>query len=80
MTDGDLFGQVAVTWPEVIDWVEAVAGIQQDSPRFMGYVRAWSVVDKVARAKADGTYWLAVDAKKSPGAPYPGGNPWLAEL
>lgn len=56
----DLFGQVVVTWPEVFDWVEAVAGIPRDSPRAWRYVHGWRVPDKVARAKLDGTYHATV--------------------
>ena len=50
----DLFGQVAVTWPEVVDWVREVAGIEPDSPRWWAYVRAWSVPEKIAAAKLAG--------------------------
>lgn len=47
----DLFGQVRVTWPEVVDWVARVAGITPDSPRWLPYVQAWRVADKIAQAK-----------------------------
>jgi hypothetical protein len=47
----DLFGQVPVTWPEVVDWVARVAGITPDSPRFIPYVTLWSVPDKIRAAK-----------------------------
>lgn len=47
----DLFGQVAVTWPEVVEWVASVAGLTPDSPRWWPYVRAWRVVEKIAAAK-----------------------------
>jgi hypothetical protein len=57
MTEGkDLFGQVAVTWPEVYAWCEAVAGIPADSPRLAHYVRGYDVAGKVAQAKLAGTF------------------------
>lgn len=52
----DLFGDVPVTWPEVVDWVAHVAGITPDSPRFLPYVRAWRVPDKIAQSKIHG-HW-----------------------
>ena len=59
MNEGlDLFGQVAVTWPEVVEWVARVAGITPDSPRFMNYVQAWRVAEKIAQARA----WQAFEA------------------
>ncbi|HEX7890287.1 MAG TPA: hypothetical protein VF522_13080 [Ramlibacter sp.] len=52
MTEGpDLFGQVPVTWPEVVDWCARVAGITPDSPRFLPYVQSWRVVEKIAASK-----------------------------
>lgn len=53
----DLFDQVPVTWPEVVDWCARVAGITPDSPRFLPYVRAWRVAEKIAAAKLSGS-WL----------------------
>jgi hypothetical protein len=52
----DLFGQVAVTWPEVVDWVARVAGITPDSPRWLAYVQAWDVAGKVRAAKLAGDW------------------------
>lgn len=52
-----LFGQVPVTWPEVVDWCARVAGITPDSPRFIPYVRSWHVADKIAEAKASGAWF-----------------------
>lgn len=52
----DLFGQVPVTWPEVVDWVARVAGITPDSPRWLAYVNAWNVADKVRAAKLAGSW------------------------
>jgi hypothetical protein len=48
----ELFDQVTVTWPEVVDWVARVAGITPDSPRFIPYVLAWNVAEKIAAARA----------------------------
>lgn len=53
MNEGpDLFDQVPVTWPEVVEWVARVAGITPDSPRFIPYVRAWRVAEKIAAERA----------------------------
>lgn len=62
----DLFGEVVVTWPDVVAWVEAVAGIPRDSYRFDYYVRAWSVCDKVACAKLNGTFDDAIRREAPP--------------
>lgn len=71
----DLFGQVAVTWPDVAVWLENVAGLAADSPRALAYVRGWDVPGKVAAAKLAGDW----PPKKSPGR-QAGGNPWMCEL
>jgi hypothetical protein len=63
----DLFGEVVVTWPDVEAWVEAVAGIPRDSYRFDYYVRAWSVPEKVARAKREGWFEAAI-TREAPSA------------
>ena len=47
----DLFGQVVVTWPEVVEWCQRVAGIPPDSPRLAQYVQAWNVPAKIAAEK-----------------------------
>lgn len=47
----DLFGDVVVTQNEVIQWVENVAKLPANSPRFDWYVKNWSVVDKIKRCK-----------------------------
>ena len=74
MTEGtDLFGEVPVTWPEVFAWVHEVAGIEPDSPRALGYVRAWGLPAKVARAKLDG--WRPREEK--PRAAWPGETPFM---
>ena len=52
----DLFGEVPVTWPEVVDWVARVHGLTPDSPRWLGYVRTWRVPEKVRDAKLAGEW------------------------
>ncbi len=41
---------------DLIRWVYAVARLPADSPRFAWYVSRWAVPDKIARAKAAGTF------------------------
>lgn len=41
---------------DLIRWVLAVAGIPADSPRFAYYFSRWCIPDKVAAAKAAGTF------------------------
>lgn len=41
---------------DLIRWVLAVAGIPADSPRFNYYFSRWCIPDKVAAAKAAGTF------------------------
>lgn len=65
----DLFDQVAVTWPEVYAWVEAVAGIPHDSPRVAAYIELWNVPGKVAAAKLAGTFEASVTAAPISGRP-----------
>lgn len=45
-----------VTWPEVIAWTRAVAGLGPESWRWAYYVRAWDVPEKVRAAKRAGTF------------------------
>lgn len=52
----DLFGQVVVTWPEIVDWCARVACITPDSPRWLAYVQAWDVAGKVRAAKLAGEW------------------------
>jgi len=54
----DLFGEVPVTWPEVWDWIEQVAGIPRDSWRARWYCRCWDVPDKIRAAKRRGCWPL----------------------
>lgn len=67
----DLFGQVPVTVQDVRAWLAAVPRIDPDGPRAAHYVRAYGVVDKIARAKLDGTF-EAVTAPR----PRPAGAWW----
>lgn len=41
---------------DLIRWALAVAGIPADSPRFAYYFSRWRIPDKVAAAKAAGTF------------------------
>lgn len=41
---------------DLVKWVFAVANIRADSPRFAYYVSRWNVPDKIATAKAAGTF------------------------
>ena len=53
----DLFGEDAVTWPELRAWVAAVAPHMLRSERsLIEYVRQWNVAGKVAHAKARGEF------------------------
>lgn len=49
----DLFGDVVVLESEVIQWVETIAKLPANSPRFEWYVKNWSVVDKIKRCKLE---------------------------
>ncbi len=54
----DLFGEIPVTVPDCIAWVEAVApriaGLRAD--RLARYIIDYAVPEKIARAKAAGTF------------------------
>jgi hypothetical protein len=41
---------------DLVKWVFAVANIRADSPRFAYYVSRWNVPEKIATAKAAGTF------------------------
>jgi hypothetical protein len=61
----DLFGEVVVTHDDLYAWVEAVAPAYTSSTRsFEYYVRGWSVVEKVQRAKLDGTYESTIETAR----------------
>lgn len=47
----DLFGEIAITWPEVHDWVRVNAPRWADSPRMDWYIKNWNVVQKAQREK-----------------------------
>ncbi|MDN7182526.1 hypothetical protein M0D69_31805 [Caballeronia sp. SEWSISQ10-4 2] len=58
----DLFGEVVVTHDDLYAWVEAVAPAYTSSTlSFEHHVRGWSVVEKVRRAKLDGTYETTIE-------------------
>lgn len=52
----DLFGEVAVTINDITLWVENVARLPRNSPRFHYYVEHWNVIEKIRRAKISGTF------------------------
>jgi hypothetical protein len=60
----DLFGQVPVSWSEVDAWILAVAGLAPDDWRAAYYRQHWRVAEKVAAAKAAGTYDAAIAAAR----------------
>lgn len=60
----DLFGEVAVTWPEVYLWLETVAGIERTSWRAPYYIEHWNVPAKIAAAKLAGT-WAEITERDS---------------
>ncbi|HLO62888.1 MAG TPA: hypothetical protein VK165_07975 [Azonexus sp.] len=45
---------------DLIRWVYAVARLPADSPRFNWYVSRWLVPEKIARAKAAGTFETSI--------------------
>lgn len=62
----DLFGEIPVTWDEVHTWCEKVAGMT--GWRRDWYIRHWNVIEKVCRAKANGTFYETIAAINSPHA------------
>ena len=52
----DLFGEVPVTREDVYAWLIAVAEMDPASYRAFGYVKSFCVLDKIVRAKIDGTF------------------------
>lgn len=62
----DLFGEIPVTWQEVWDWIECVAGIERTSWRAPYYIEHWNVPAKIRAAKAAGTYDAIIDAATRP--------------
>ena len=47
----DLFGEIPVTWEEVWQWVESIAGLSRDSWRARYYVEWWNVPEKIRAEK-----------------------------
>lgn len=62
----DLFGEVPVTWDEVYAWCEKVAGMT--GWRRDWYIRNWNVIEKVQRAKTDGSFCALITTIESPHA------------
>lgn len=52
----DLFGQVPVTRPDLYAWLFVVADMDPKSPRAAEYVRTFSIIEKIAQAKTDGSF------------------------
>lgn len=52
----DLFGEVLITTHDVYAWLLAVVDLDPASERAAGYVRTYGVIDKIARAKQDGSF------------------------
>lgn len=63
----DLFGEIPVTWPEVWDWLENVAGIARESWRARYYLENWDVPAKIRAAKAAGTFEAALAEPRAGG-------------
>jgi hypothetical protein len=64
----DLFGEIPVTWGEVLAWSEAVGGVPASSWRLRWYVTWWNVPEKVAQAKRAGQLGAILGES---GLPYP---------
>lgn len=62
----DLFGEIPVTWDDIWNWVEVIAGIPRNSWRASWYVEAWNVPDKIRAAKRAGE-WPLENAAIAPG-------------
>jgi len=52
----DLFGDVPVYTYDVDAWLRAVPKIQPGTARAAHYVHAYNVIEKIKRAKLDGTF------------------------
>ena len=68
----DLFGEIPVTWPEVLTWCERVAGIRAGSWRLEYYVRGWNVVEKIRAAKLAGELDSILAAEPEIASPWRG--------
>lgn len=61
----NLFGEVVVTYDDLILSVEAVAPAYASSQRaFDHYVRAWAAADKVRCAKLQGTFESTIESAR----------------
>ena len=47
----DLFGEIPVTYDELVLWCEVIAKVRPDSWRFDWYVKNWDVPSKIRAAK-----------------------------
>lgn len=63
----DLFGEVPVTREDVYAWLIAVADLDPASFRAFGYVQNYGVLNKIIRAKIDGTFDSLVEPAKRSG-------------
>ncbi len=55
--DGDLFGELRVTWDDARLWVQTYAPhMLSTETRFRRYVQAWNVPQKIARARRNGEF------------------------
>jgi hypothetical protein len=62
----DLFGEVPVTRQDVYAWLLAVVSLDPSSERAASYVHSYAVLNKIVRAKLDGTFdELTAPAKHS---------------
>lgn len=52
----DLFGEVPITRQDVYAWLLAIVDLDPASPRAFDYVRTYGVLNKIMRAKLDGTF------------------------
>lgn len=52
----DLFGQVQITSHDIFAWLLCVPRIDPASPQAGNYVRGYDVLQKIGRAKADGSF------------------------
>lgn len=65
-TQLDLFGEVPITRQDVYAWLLAVVDLDPTSFRAFDYVRTYGVLNKITRAKLDGTFeQLVATAKNS---------------
>lgn len=71
----DLFGDVPVSTVDVDAWLLHVAKLSPDSPRAANYIRQWSVVEKIKRAKLEGSFETFTQAGASPHSPPASGSP-----